>query len=86
MSVAPGLRDRALGCFLGACVGDAAGAVLEFMGRAPTAAEVRQQQQHAVHLPTIPATPVFSGTQAVTISHPRLFCNPLISACVPVHR
>ncbi|RKZ88434.1 MAG: hypothetical protein DRR19_12555 [Candidatus Parabeggiatoa sp. nov. 1] len=33
--------DAALGCFLGACVGDAAGAVLEFIGYKPSMAEVK---------------------------------------------
>jgi len=33
--------DAAFGALLGACVGDAAGAPLEFIGRAPSAAEVR---------------------------------------------
>jgi len=32
--------DAALGCMLGACVGDAAGATLEFIGRVPTRDEV----------------------------------------------
>jgi ADP-ribosylglycohydrolase len=34
------LHNAALGCLLGACVGDAAGAVLEMMNRKPTLAEV----------------------------------------------
>jgi ADP-ribosylglycohydrolase len=34
-------RDAALGCVLGAAVGDAAGGVLEFLRRAPTEEEVR---------------------------------------------
>jgi ADP-ribosylglycohydrolase len=34
-------QDRALGALLGACIGDAAGAVLEFMGRKPTHEDVR---------------------------------------------
>ncbi|MBE9127646.1 MULTISPECIES: ADP-ribosylglycohydrolase family protein [unclassified Coleofasciculus] len=34
------LNDAALGCLLGALVGDAAGATLEFMGRQPTLTEV----------------------------------------------
>jgi len=34
--------DAALGCFLGACVGDAAGAVLEFISYAPSMTEVEQ--------------------------------------------
>ena len=34
------LHDAALGCFLGALVGDAAGATLEFIGRQPTREEV----------------------------------------------
>lgn len=32
--------DAAFGCLLGACVGDAAGATLEFLGRVPTLSEV----------------------------------------------
>ena len=39
--------DAALGSLLGACIGDAAGAVLEFMGCAPTAADV----DHALTMP-----------------------------------
>jgi hypothetical protein len=39
---AAGALDRALGCVLGAAVGDAAGGPLEFMGRAPTDSEVRR--------------------------------------------
>ena len=39
--------DAALGAFLGACVGDAAGAVLEFMGRTPNAEDVA----HALTMP-----------------------------------
>ncbi|MDM8558539.1 ADP-ribosylglycohydrolase family protein [Candidatus Parabeggiatoa sp. HSG14] len=34
--------DAALGSFLGACVGDAAGAVLEFISHAPSRTEVKQ--------------------------------------------
>lgn len=34
------LADAALGCLLGACIGDAAGAVLEFMEPPPTQADV----------------------------------------------
>lgn len=34
------MQKVALGCLLGACAGDAAGATLEFMGRRPTRAEV----------------------------------------------
>jgi ADP-ribosylglycohydrolase len=34
------LHDAALGCLLGACVGDAAGATLEFLGHTPAPAEV----------------------------------------------
>lgn len=41
------LADAALGTFLGACVGDAAGAVLEFMGRRPTTDDVA----HALTMP-----------------------------------
>ena len=33
-------HDAALGCLMGACVGDAAGAVLEFMGRKPNETDV----------------------------------------------
>src|SRR5262245_7686138 len=33
-------KDARLACLLGACVGDAAGVVLEFIGRKPEAAEV----------------------------------------------
>jgi ADP-ribosylglycohydrolase len=39
--------DAALGGFLGACVGDAAGAVLEFIGYAPSMTEV----EHAMTMP-----------------------------------
>ena len=39
--------DAALGAFLGACVGDAAGAVLEFMGRTPNTEDVA----HALTMP-----------------------------------
>lgn len=39
--------DAALGAFLGACIGDAAGAVLEFMGRTPNAQDVA----HALTMP-----------------------------------
>jgi ADP-ribosyl-[dinitrogen reductase] hydrolase len=39
--------DAALGCFLGACVGDAAGAILEFLGYKPSMLEV----QHAMTMP-----------------------------------
>jgi len=35
-------KDIARGCFLGALVGDAAGATLEFLGRAPERSEVKQ--------------------------------------------
>ncbi|HEU4388296.1 MAG TPA: ADP-ribosylglycohydrolase family protein [Blastocatellia bacterium] len=41
------LSDRALGALLGACIGDAAGATLEFIGRRPTEEEV----EHAISLP-----------------------------------
>ena len=34
--------DAALGCLLGACIGDAAGGTLEFLGRPPRADEVRR--------------------------------------------
>ncbi len=34
--------DAALGCFLGACVGDASGAVLEFIGRKPSENDVNR--------------------------------------------
>lgn len=34
------MKERALGCLIGALVGDAAGATLEFLGHQPTAAEV----------------------------------------------
>lgn len=37
--------DRALGCFLGACIGDAAGAPLEFYGSTITAAVVQKMLQ-----------------------------------------
>ena len=40
--VAGSVQDAALGCLLGACVGDAAGATLEFIGRTPTSQEVAQ--------------------------------------------
>ncbi len=40
-------QDRALGALLGACIGDAAGAVLEFLGHKPSHAEV----QHALTMP-----------------------------------
>lgn len=36
------LEDAALGCLLGACTGDAAGATLEFLGRVPTPADARR--------------------------------------------
>jgi len=36
------LEDAALGCFLGALVGDAAGATLEFLGKQPTLPNVEQ--------------------------------------------
>jgi ADP-ribosyl-[dinitrogen reductase] hydrolase len=39
--------DSALGCMLGACIGDAAGAVLEFLGRKPTSLDV----DHALTMP-----------------------------------
>src|SRR5882724_1874347 len=41
------LYDSALGCMLGACIGDAAGAVLEFLGRKPNAVDV----DHALTMP-----------------------------------
>jgi ADP-ribosylglycohydrolase len=41
MSIARDLEDAALGCFLGACVGDAAGGTLEFQGL-PTPADVER--------------------------------------------
>ena len=34
------IHDRAMGALLGACIGDASGGVLEFLGRAPTPREV----------------------------------------------
>lgn len=40
-ATAQSLTDAALGALLGACVGDAAGAVLEFMEPPPTAAQVQ---------------------------------------------
>ena len=43
----PSKYDAALGCFLGASVGDAAGATLEFMGHDPTTQEV----DHALTMP-----------------------------------
>lgn len=42
MTHAKNLSDAALGCLLGACVGDAAGATLEFLGRRPSASEVEE--------------------------------------------
>lgn len=36
------LQDSALGCLMGALVGDATGATLEFLGRKPTSTEVEQ--------------------------------------------
>lgn len=36
------IHDAAMGCLLGACVGDAAGATLEFLGRVPSLQEVQQ--------------------------------------------
>jgi ADP-ribosyl-[dinitrogen reductase] hydrolase len=36
------LEDRALGCLIGALVGDAAGATLEFLERKPTSIEIEQ--------------------------------------------
>src|SRR5712672_1217099 len=39
--------DSALGCVLGACIGDAAGAVLEFLGRKPNTLDV----DHALTMP-----------------------------------
>jgi ADP-ribosylglycohydrolase len=44
---AQNLYDAAFGCLLGACVGDAAGARLELIGRKPTFDEV----QHAMTMP-----------------------------------
>ncbi|MCP4699670.1 MAG: hypothetical protein GY862_22895 [Gammaproteobacteria bacterium] len=35
-------KNHALGAVLGACIGDAAGATLEFLGRKPTAEEVKE--------------------------------------------
>ncbi|MBI3652644.1 MAG: ADP-ribosylglycohydrolase family protein [Acidobacteria bacterium] len=40
--IAKDINDAALGCLLGALVGDAAGATLEFIQRKPTLEEVRQ--------------------------------------------
>lgn len=45
MEQARNLKDAALGCLLGACVGDAAGATLEFMAHPPTNAEVQRALQ-----------------------------------------
>jgi hypothetical protein len=39
--IAEAQADRAMGCVLGAFIGDAAGGPLEFLGRAPTEQEVR---------------------------------------------
>lgn len=39
------VHDAALGALLGACVGDAAGATLEFLGHPPSATEVQQAMQ-----------------------------------------
>src|SRR5215831_8754523 len=36
----PDVLDAAYGCLIGACIGDAAGATLEFLGRKPTPADV----------------------------------------------
>ena len=47
MEDAKNLSDAAFGCLLGALVGDAAGATLEFMGRQPSDAEV----EHAMKMP-----------------------------------
>jgi ADP-ribosyl-[dinitrogen reductase] hydrolase len=41
------LYDAAFGCLLGACVGEAAGARLEFIGRKPTLDDLR----HAMTMP-----------------------------------
>jgi ADP-ribosylglycohydrolase len=41
MSIARDVEDAALGCFLGACIGDAAGGTLEFQGL-PTADDVER--------------------------------------------
>ena len=40
-------QNAAIGCLLGACCGDAAGATLEFIGRKPTNAEV----ENALNMP-----------------------------------
>jgi len=42
MSIPQNLHDAAMGCLLGACVGDAAGAPLEFIGHTPTLEEVKR--------------------------------------------
>jgi len=41
-------QQTALGCLLGACAGDAAGATLEFIGKCPTRAEV----EYALNMPS----------------------------------
>lgn len=45
IETARNLEDAALGCILGALVGDAAGATLEFLQRKPTLAEVNRAMQ-----------------------------------------
>lgn len=45
MDSAIGTGEAALGCLIGACVGDAAGATLEFLGRRPAPAEVDKAMQ-----------------------------------------
>jgi len=44
--------DAAFGCFLGGCIGDAAGAVLEFIGHKPSMTEVK-------HAMTLPSSQIF---------------------------
>ena len=44
MSIAGDVEDAALGCLLGACIGDAAGGTLEFRGL-PTADDVARAGQ-----------------------------------------
>eukprot|EP00698_Gefionella_okellyi_P020145 TRINITY_DN6293_c0_g1_i1.p1 TRINITY_DN6293_c0_g1~~TRINITY_DN6293_c0_g1_i1.p1 ORF type:complete len:353 (+),score=84.56 TRINITY_DN6293_c0_g1_i1:1106-2164(+) len=50
-------EDAAMGCFMGGFCGDAAGAVLEFLGHKPSAAEVRD----AMHMPGGGAHKVAAG-------------------------
>jgi hypothetical protein len=68
-------KDAAWGALLGACVGDAAGGVLEFLGRLPTEREACASAAAAAHTPRrhrtrAPASCRWPCIAEIEIAHP----------------